>query len=148
VLNFEASFVNESPFTTVYVIACGGAVFVVLTVTPGEGDDVDVVLAASTGAANGVGADEIEAGITGPEAVELGAVNVVCAGRGASASDRATMETIGIINCRFFMATVRVSVDGGRSVEIPGRNYLEVEGAGGTLITVPIWSFRTCLFVR
>ena len=89
VLYFAASFVSESPFTTVYAIVCGGAVFVALIVTPGEGVDVTTLVEAGVGATGTVG------------------VVAVCAGSGRSASARANMEPIETVNFRFFMEAVR-----------------------------------------
>jgi hypothetical protein len=79
---------------------CGGAVFVVLTVTPGEGVDV-VTLVELHDAGAGVGVSVA----TGPE----GAcdVSAVCAGSGRSAAHKATMEPIETVKYRFFMDAAR-----------------------------------------
>ncbi|HEX4139781.1 MAG TPA: hypothetical protein VHY09_05495, partial [Candidatus Methylacidiphilales bacterium] len=79
----------------------GGALLVVLTVTPGEGEDV-VAPTELHDAGGGAGVS----GATGPD----GAVDIsdaVCARRGSSASKAPTMEAIETVKCRFFMDAAR-----------------------------------------
>jgi hypothetical protein len=102
-LYFDASFVSESPFTTVYETVCGGALLLVLIVTPGEGVDVAAgVVGKDEGEVQEAGADDGAGGITGPEAE-----SVALASCARAIEHAAAIAIIGMIKCRFFMDAVR-----------------------------------------